>query len=122
MRKKLRYTLLVVLGVLFISFLTACHKQASGTYYAETSDSYIELKVDNGKGSASVVSNSTLKAAFSGAETQNVSMDKDKITIGSNSNTFKIEDKNIVLGNGVTFYPENSDGAKNVQKDMNNNY
>lgn len=121
MGKKSRYISLMVLGLLFMSFLTGCHKKVSGTYYGETSDNYIELKVDNNKGSASLISTSTLKASLNGSETQNVSIDKDKITIGSTSDTFKIEDKNIVLGNGVTFYPENSDGAKNILQNMKNN-
>ena len=113
--RKLRYALLVLVGVLFISFLTGCHKEIKGQYVGESSDNYIIIKVDDNKGEAERIPNSMLKAAVSGGDTTDVSVDKDKITIGSDTYGFKFSGKNIVLDNGVTLYPGKSDEAKNIQ-------
>jgi len=113
--KKLRYALLVLVGVLFVSFLAGCHKEVQGQYVGESSDNYIIIKVDKNKGEAEKIPNSMLKAAISGGDNVDVSVDKDQITIGSNTYGFKFSGKNIELDNGVTLYPGKSDEAKRIQ-------
>jgi len=118
--RKLRYALLVLVGVLFVSVLTGCHKEIKGQYIGESSDNYIIIKVNDNKGQAEKIPNSALKAAISGGDTVDVSVDKDNITIGSNTYGFKFDGKNIVLDNGVTLYPGKSDEAKNIENKAGN--
>ncbi|WP_057881509.1 hypothetical protein [Companilactobacillus kimchiensis] len=116
--RKLRYALLVLVGVLFVSFLTGCHKEIKGQFIGEGSNNYIVIKVDNNKGEAQKIPNSTLRAMANGSDTENVSVDKGKITIGSDTYGYKIQNKNVVLDNGVTLYAEKSDEAKRIQNKM----
>jgi len=118
--RKLRYALLVLVGVLFVSILTGCHKEIKGQYIGESSDNYIIIKVDDNKGQAEKIPDSVLKAAISGSDTVDVSVDKDKITIGSDTYGFKFDGKNIVLDNGVTLYPGKSDEAKSIENKAGN--